>query len=85
MASIRGGSTKNVTLLVKQFDSSTYDGGTTKDGKEYMGGSFLDAEIARFTDDNGKQVNENQPPQKVPNLRYTHSGKEDGRKERGVS
>lgn len=85
MASIRGGSTKNVTLLVKQFDSSTYDGGTTKDGKEYTGGSFLDAEIARFTDANGKQVNENQPPQKVPNLRYTPSGKEDGRMERGVS
>lgn len=85
MAFIRGGSTKNVVLLVKQFDSATFEAGKTAEGKEYQGGSFLDAEIARFQDANGKQVNENQPPQKVPNLRYSPSQKVEGKMERGVA
>lgn len=85
MAFIRGGSTKDVVLVVKQFDKGNFPAGTNAKGKEYPGGSFLDAEIARFSDANGVQVNQNQPPQKVPNLRYTASKKMEGQMETGVA
>lgn len=69
MANLRGkGNTKGVSLILKQYDNQAFENAKG-------GGSFIDAEVARFVDTNGVQANPNVPPQKIPNLRNTKSTK----------
>ncbi|ADK68935.1 MULTISPECIES: hypothetical protein [Gordonia] len=85
MAYLRGGSTKNVVLVGKLYDNATFEGKEKDDGTRTKGGQFVDFEIARFVDANGKKVNENQPPQFNPSLRNTKSITRENTFDRGVA
>lgn len=85
MAYLRGGSTRGVVLVGKVFDNAKFEGKTREDGTRVKGGQFIDFEIARFVDANGKKVNENQPPQFNPSLRNTKSKTRENSYDRGVA
>ena len=84
MVNIQGGSTKNMVVVIRQFDSAGYSV-PAQDGKPERNGSYLDVQMARFADpDTGVQVNGNQPPQKVPHFRNVPSKKVEGKYDYGV-
>lgn len=85
MVYFRGGSTKDVVLIGKLYDNAKFEGKTREDGSVTKGGQFVDFEMARFEDANGKQVNENQPPQFSPNLRKVESKTREGAYDFGVA
>lgn len=85
MAYLRGGSTKGVVLVGKLYDNGTFEGKKKDDGSVTKSGQFVDFEIARFVDANGKKVNDNQPPQFNPSLRNTKSKTRENSFDRGVA
>lgn len=85
MAYLRGGSTKGVVLVGKLYDNAKFEGKAKEDGTSTKSGQFIDFEIARFVDANGKKANDNQPKQFQPSLRNTKSQTRENTFDRGVA